>query len=100
MTTTSSTGNRAGAIRRMEAYVDKGDFEAELAARVAIKTESQKFPDPDAIAECHRYLDTEMRGAFEGMGFTCRVFDNPIKGQGPVLLATRIEDPKLPTVLG
>ncbi|MFM9940058.1 MAG: M20 family metallopeptidase [Hyphomicrobiaceae bacterium] len=100
MTNSTATGNRAGAVRRMEAYVDKGEFEAELAARVAIRTESQKFPDPAAIAECHRYLDTEMRGAFEAMGFTCRTFDNPIKGQGPVLLATRIEDPKLPTVLG
>jgi acetylornithine deacetylase/succinyl-diaminopimelate desuccinylase-like protein len=34
------------------------------------------------------------------MGFSCRIYPNPVAGQGPVLLATRIEDPGLPTVLG
>jgi acetylornithine deacetylase/succinyl-diaminopimelate desuccinylase-like protein len=41
-----------------------------------------------------------MRPAFEAMGFTIRKYDNPFQGQGPVLLATRIEDARLPTVLG
>ena len=31
---------------------------------------------------------------------TCRKYDNPFQGQGPVLLATRIEEPGLPVVLG
>ncbi|MEZ5854115.1 MAG: M20/M25/M40 family metallo-hydrolase [Hyphomicrobiaceae bacterium] len=92
--------SRSGAVARAEAYVDDGTFEQELARRVAIRTESQKFPDPDAIAECHRYFDTEMATAFKQMGFTIKVYDNPVEGQGPVLLATRIEDPALPTVLG
>src|SRR5688572_28023336 len=91
-------GSRAGAVTRAERYFDSGEFEAELARRVAIKSESQKFPE--SVPECHRYLDEEMKPAFEAMGFTCRKYDNPFKGQGPVLLATRIEDPKLPTVLG
>ena len=91
---------RARAIARAEAYMDSGSFEQDLARRVAIKTESQKFPDPSAIAECHRYLDTEMKPAFAAMGFTSRVYDNPFKGQGPIFLATRIEDAKAPTVLG
>ncbi|MFV0299116.1 MAG: hypothetical protein ACK5JT_23690, partial [Hyphomicrobiaceae bacterium] len=82
--------SRTGAISRAESYVDDGTFEAELARRVAIRTESQKFPDPAAIAECHRYLDTEMTQAFAEMGFTSQVYENPVKGQGPVLLATRI----------
>lgn len=92
--------SRAGAIARAEAYVDDGGFEADLARRVAVKTESQKFPDPAALAECHRYLDAEMKPAFAAMGFKSRVYENPIKGQGPVFLAERIEDPKLPTILG
>lgn len=87
-------------MERARRYVSSGAFEAELARRVAIRTESQKFPDPAAIAECHRYLDSEMKAAFEAMGFAVRKYDNPIAGQGPVLLATRIEDAKLPTVLG
>jgi acetylornithine deacetylase/succinyl-diaminopimelate desuccinylase-like protein len=94
------TPSRATAIARAEAYVDDGRFEADLARRVAIRTESQLFPDPKAIAECHRYFDAEMRPAFERMGFTIRTYDNPVAGQGPVLLATRVEDPSLPTVLG
>ncbi len=97
---TGTTGSRTGAIARAEAYVDDGRFERELSRRVAIKTESQKFPDTDAIAECHRYIDEEMKPAFAVMGFTSRTYDNPIKGQGPVMLATRVEDAKLPTILG
>jgi acetylornithine deacetylase/succinyl-diaminopimelate desuccinylase-like protein len=91
-------GSRAGAIGRSEAYFDSGEFEAELARRVAIKSESQKLPE--GLPECHRYLDAEMSPAFEAMGFECRKYDNPVQGQGPVLLAARIEDPALPTVLG
>jgi acetylornithine deacetylase/succinyl-diaminopimelate desuccinylase-like protein len=93
-------GTRSGAIARGRHYVDGGAFESELTRRVAVRTESQKFPDPHALAECHRYLDTEMRPAFEAMGFTIAKFDNPVRGQGPVLLATRIENRNLPTVLG
>jgi acetylornithine deacetylase/succinyl-diaminopimelate desuccinylase-like protein len=100
MTKPASKGSRSGAIGRVQDYIDKGEFEAELARRVAIRTESQKFPDPAALAECRRYLDSEMAPAFAAMGFTSKVYDNPIEGQGPVLLATRIEDPRLPTVLG
>ncbi len=96
----SKKSSRAGAIARAEAYVDDGRFEVDLARRVAVKTESQKFPDPAALAECHRYLDDEMKPAFAAMGFASRVYENPIKGQGPIFLAERIEDPKLPTILG
>ena len=97
---TAAAPSRASAIARAETYVDDGRFEADLARRVAIRTESQLFPDPTAIAECHRYFEAEMKPAFERMGFTTRVFDNPLAGQGPVLLAERIEAPGLVTVLG
>ena len=96
----TTTATRATAIADAEAYIDDGRFEAELARRVAIKTESQKFPDASAIAECHRYLDAEMKPAFAAMGFTTRIYDNPYRGQGPVLLAERIESAGLPTILG
>ena len=94
------TASRSGAVQRAETYVDSGTFEADLAARIAVRTESQRFPDPKSIAECHRYLAEHMKPAFEAMGFTTRTYDNPFKGQGPVLLATRIEDASLPTILG
>ena len=37
---------------------------------------------------------------FKKMGFGTKMFANPVSGFGPVLLATRIEDPSLPTILG
>jgi acetylornithine deacetylase/succinyl-diaminopimelate desuccinylase-like protein len=98
MTDAKTQGSRAGAIARMRAYTDGGAFEAELARRVAYRTESQKLPD--SLPELRRYLAEEMAPAFERLGFTARIYDNPRPGQGPVLLATRIEAPGLPTVLG
>ncbi|MEK9755098.1 MAG: M20 family metallopeptidase, partial [Rhodospirillaceae bacterium] len=80
-----------------EAYFDDGHFVADLARRIAIPTESQK---PDSRPAMDRYLADEMIPAFEAMGHECRVFENPVQGKGPVLLATRIEDEVLPTVLG
>ncbi len=76
---------------------DGGAFLDDLARRVAIPTECQ---EPQRLPELYRYLREEMTPAFEAMGFACRVYDNPFEGQGPVLLAERLEDPALPTVLG
>ncbi len=94
----SGAGTRAGAIGRAEAYLDEGRFETDLARRVAIRTESQALPA--SRSELDRYVADEMIPSFKALGFDCRTFDNPVKGQGPVLLATRIEDKALPTVLG
>ncbi|MGD9828804.1 MAG: M20 family metallopeptidase [Hyphomicrobiaceae bacterium] len=90
--------NRDGAVARALAYFDEGGFEAELSRRVAYRTESQKLPA--SLPELHRYLAEEMEPAFKSMGFTCRTYDNPFPGQGPVLLAERLEANGLPTVLG
>src|SRR5215467_1770331 len=95
---TDASKSRAGAIGRARAYFESGSFEADLARRVAYRTESQLLPG--SLPELHRYLDAEMAPAFQRLGFTVRIFENPMAGQGPVLLATRIEDAKLPTVLG
>jgi len=91
-------GSRAGAVARARDYVRSGAFEAELARRVAVRTESQLLPA--SLPELSRYLEGEMRPAFEAMGFACRIYPNPRAGQGPVLLATRNEDTARPTVLG
>src|SRR5262249_10029553 len=95
---TDASKSRAGAIGRACAYIESGSFEADLARRVAYRTESQLLPV--SLPELHRYLDAEMAPAFNRMGFAVRIFENPTAGQGPVLLATLIEDAKLPTVLG
>jgi acetylornithine deacetylase/succinyl-diaminopimelate desuccinylase-like protein len=87
--------SRDAAIARAEAYFDQGGFEADLARRVAIPTESQRDDRGEAF---QRYLEQEMRGRLEAMGLTCRVLPNPTGRGGPFLLAERIEDASRPTV--
>ncbi len=90
-------GTRENAITRADSYIDNGDFETELARRVAIRTESQL---PNNAHSLNDYLQREMVPAFEQMDFTCTVFDNPVVGNGPVLLAERHESDAYSTVLG
>jgi acetylornithine deacetylase/succinyl-diaminopimelate desuccinylase-like protein len=98
MPTSPTAGSRTGAIAGARAYVEGGAFETELARRVAFRTESQKLPA--SLPELRRYLDEEMAPAFARLGFATHVYDNPLAGQPPVLLATYVEDPARPTVLG
>ena len=56
---------RDGAIARATDYLDNGSFEADLARRVAIPSESQTT---DGLPHCARYLDEEMVPAFAAMG--------------------------------
>lgn len=93
------TSSRSDALARIRAYFDdrqKG-YLADLQALVAVPTESQ---NPERLGDLHRYLDREMAPRFARLGYTTRILDNPRKGAGPVLLATRIEDPSLATILG
>lgn len=89
--------SREETIAKALAWFDDGGFLAQLGPRVAIPTESQ---NPERLPELRRYLDDEMIPAFTAMGFETRIFENPVAGGGPVLLAERIEDPERPTVLG
>lgn len=95
--TTDSKASRTGAISRAKAYIDNGQFEQDMARRVAIPTQSQV---PEGYPHLARYLTDEMVPSFEAMGFTCQIFENPIAGCGPVLLATRMEEGAKRTVLG
>ena len=88
--------SRTQAIRHAQQQFDSGEFRQTLARRVAIPTESQ---NPDRGAVLADYLDTEMRPAFEAMGFGCQTLTHP-KARAPFLFAQRIEDPALPTVFG
>jgi len=91
------SGSRESAIDRALTYLQSGGFESELAQRVAIKTESQIANNTSVLKE---YLDAQMIPAFEQLGFSCKVFENPVPGRGPILLAKRIENPDFRTVLG
>lgn len=88
--------SRAEAIAAIERYFDGGGFAADLARRVAIPTESQ---NPERAAALRAYLDEEMRPSLERRGFRCTILPNPVAQYGPFLIAERIEDPALPTVL-
>jgi acetylornithine deacetylase/succinyl-diaminopimelate desuccinylase-like protein len=87
---------RDKAIAAVERYFDEGRFLADLARRVAIPTESQ---NPARAGALDDYLENEMAESLERMGFTCRILPNPSAKYGPFLVAERIEDAKLPTVL-
>jgi acetylornithine deacetylase/succinyl-diaminopimelate desuccinylase-like protein len=89
--------SRAGAIERAQRYFDSGKFQNDLARRVAFKTESQV---PESRPQLGAYLEREIAPAFERMGFDIRIVPNPAGDAGPFLVASRIEDPGLPTVLG
>ena len=91
-----STATREAALAAAATTFDSGRFREILARRIAIPTESQRA---DSGPELARYLDDEMRPAFEGLGFTCTTLTHP-KAKAPFLFAERIEDPALPTVLG
>ena len=86
--------NRQQTLQRAAEYFDSGDFRAVLSRRVAIPTESQNI---DRSAVLTQYLETEMRPAFEAMGFVCETLQHP-KARAPFLFAERIEDSRLPTV--
>jgi len=89
--------SRDAAIDRAMRLFDDGTFLEILGRRVAIPTESQ---NPDRLPDLKRYLDDEIGPSFAAMGHSTRVYANPVAGGGPVLLAERIEDEALPTVLG
>lgn len=88
---------RSAAQTKAVGFLDDGMFETELTRLVAFPSESQTH---DGLTHCYDYLTRGLVPVFEQMGFDCTLFDNPAKGYRPILLATYLEDPALPTVLG
>jgi acetylornithine deacetylase/succinyl-diaminopimelate desuccinylase-like protein len=90
------TGTRDGAIARAQQLFDDGSFLDRLTALVAVPTESHP---PEHKADLERYCHEVLGPMVAAMGFDVQVLDNPEPVHGPVLVASRIEDPSLPTVL-
>ncbi|MEM7225572.1 MAG: M20 family metallopeptidase [Pseudomonadota bacterium] len=84
------------AVAGVERSFDEGRFFADLARRVAYKTES---PKPERRAELERYLREELGPSFERLGFTWQIHDNPDPAGGPLLVARRDEGPEGPRLL-
>jgi acetylornithine deacetylase/succinyl-diaminopimelate desuccinylase-like protein len=87
---------RNKALAAIASYYDSGAFQTELAALVARPTESQ---DPRGAPHLIAYLTEAMGPLLTSLGFATQIHDNPVAGGPPILTATRIEDPALPTVL-
>jgi acetylornithine deacetylase/succinyl-diaminopimelate desuccinylase-like protein len=87
---------RDGALDRAARGFDDGGFKALLARLVEYPSTSQ---EPGAEAALDAYLQQGIRPWLEAMGFTAMVHPNPLDGFGPILTATRIEDPARPTIL-
>ncbi|AUQ24515.1 M20 family metallopeptidase [Dickeya zeae] len=83
-------------IQQALAYFDSGRFRDVLARRVAIASESQRN---DRDAELQHYLTGEIIPALQALGFELQQIDNPTGANRPFLIASRIEDDSLPTVL-
>jgi len=77
-------------------YFDSGEFQQLLARRVACATESQRA---DRDGELNHYLQQEIAPQLAALGFTLHFIDNPAAENPPFLVATRIEDEALPTLL-
>ena len=90
------TASRSAAIEHAKSVFDDGSFVARLSELVAVPTESHPPKrKPDLVRYCTDVLGPMMTP----LGFTVALLDNPLPEHGPVMLATRIEDPTLPTVL-
>ena len=88
--------SRDAALARAATFFDEGHYKALLTRLVAVRSTAQ---EPGFEAELTRYLAEEIVPWIERLGFTARIHPNPEPGFGPILTATRIEDPKTPTVL-
>ncbi|MEZ5855123.1 MAG: M20/M25/M40 family metallo-hydrolase [Hyphomicrobiaceae bacterium] len=89
---------RVAAIDASLRYYDDeaAGYFKDLAELVAMPTESQ---NPERLPVLRSYLEGPMQARFERLGYTCRIFDNPIAGCGPVLLASRVESDALATYI-
>jgi acetylornithine deacetylase/succinyl-diaminopimelate desuccinylase-like protein len=88
--------NRATAVEFATDYFDSGRFRADLARRVAVRTQSQ---DPSSGPIQRDYLATQIIPDIERLGFTARIEENPVSPAHPFLIAHRHEGNELPTVL-
>jgi acetylornithine deacetylase/succinyl-diaminopimelate desuccinylase-like protein len=87
--------SRDAAIACAQGLLEDGRFTRELAALVAIETESQER----RLDELRRYLTEAMQPRLHALGFTTAIHDNPDPRGGPVLTGARNEGEGLPTVL-
>ncbi len=87
---------RALSLDAASKTLDDGRFFETLRRRVAYQTESDLGTSPPALGA---YLENELAETLTALGFDCKTYPNPAPQGGPFLIARRIEDAALPTVL-
>ena len=88
--------SRQSAIELALHHLDSGDFAKVLGRRVAMATESEEAGQAPVL---HAYLTDDIAPALTAMGFVCTTYPNPTGLDLPFLVADRIEDGNLPTLL-
>jgi acetylornithine deacetylase/succinyl-diaminopimelate desuccinylase-like protein len=94
--TTRADLTRDDLTRQAGEFVDSTTFIDRLSRRVARRTESQAPGNGPAASA---YLSEEIIPELDELGFDSTIHDNPESDEHPLLIASRIEDPELPTVL-
>lgn len=84
------------AVKQALAYFDSGAFQQQLARRVAQPTESQR---PDRDEALSHYLHHDIGPQLSALGFTLHSLPNAEQPNRPFMVAVRMEDPALPTLL-
>ena len=87
---------RQTALQLSAVYFDDGHFTKDLTLAVAIPSESQERQGYKCLQV---YLDDCIIPLLSKMGFTCKLFENSVSDAGPFLLAERIENLNMPTIL-
>lgn len=83
-------------LESASAWFDAGNFQRDLARRVAWRTESDGGQPGPALGD---YLRDDIVPSLIRLGFDCEVKANPVATGGPLLVARRVEGQDLPTVL-
>lgn len=87
---------RGTALSQIDDYFANGAFEADLARRIAFRTESNLEGCEDAL---QGYLADEVVPCLSSMAFDCAINPNPRRDAGPILVARRQEGDSLPTIM-
>jgi acetylornithine deacetylase/succinyl-diaminopimelate desuccinylase-like protein len=91
----AEVASRLEAIVAAEQMLDDGSLFRELTSAIACRTESQRAEFYDHLRS---YLVDLIIPTLKPLGFTCQIIEHG-EARGPFLVARRIEDEALPTVL-
>ena len=84
------------ALEKSENLFSDGEFITKLSSLVSLVTDSKNSMSNDDLTN---YYSKGLLGILVELGIQTKIIDNPIKNCPPFLIGTRIESPKLKTIL-